>query len=74
MWRRRLATAGVSFLGLVTLAALGLQFLRTTPRQTVEARAESRLPELRRMVEQQENESAEAVASYAPKTLPGWTT
>src|SRR5262249_17434730 len=68
MWRRRLATAGVSFLGLVTLAALGMHLLRTTPRQTVEARTQSRLPELRRMVERQEKESAEAVASSSPTT------
>jgi hypothetical protein len=67
MRRRRLATAAVWFLGLLALAVLGSHFLRTTPPPPGSTTA-SRLSELRKLIEDQEKESATAVATYAPKT------
>jgi hypothetical protein len=67
MRRRRLATAAVWFLGLLTLAVLASYFLHTTP-PTPDRTSQNRLPELRRMVEEQEKESAEATTAYMPTT------
>jgi hypothetical protein len=60
--RRRRLTAGASVLGLLALAALATHFFRKPSPQTT-----SRLPVLRNLVEQQENESAAALAAYTPK-------
>jgi hypothetical protein len=52
-----------SLLGLLALAVLAWHSFRKPPPP-----APNRLPELRRLVEQQEKESAEAFAAYTPKT------
>jgi len=69
MQRRRLATAGASFLGLLAFAVLGRHFFRTPPAEMQGTTTKSRLPELEKLVKQQEKESAEAAANYVPKTV-----
>jgi hypothetical protein len=68
MRRKRLATAGASFLGILALAVLGSHFIRTSLSEMNGGTTASRLPELRKLVEQQERESAEATTAYTPKT------
>jgi hypothetical protein len=68
MRRRRLATAAAWFLGPLALAVLGFHFLRTTPPEMQDSTTASRLAELRKFIEDQEKESAEAFANYVPKT------
>lgn len=60
---------GLMMLGLLALAVLASHFLRTSTEQPANAKIKNRLPELRSLVEQQEKESAEAVAAFAPKSL-----
>jgi hypothetical protein len=66
MWQRRPVTAGASLLGLVALAVLAFYLLFKKP-PPLGGISENRLTRLRAMVEQQEKESVEATASYAPK-------
>jgi len=72
--RKRMAAAGVSFLSLLAMTVLASYFLRTSPPEMRGSTTASRLPELRKLVEDQEKESAEAVASYSPKSSVTWTT
>jgi hypothetical protein len=60
--------AGVGFLTILALSVLASHFFCTSQQQTADDKFEDRLPELRRLVEQQEQESAAAVANYAPET------